>query len=170
MNAIVEFWQARSARERLLLGILAAVLAVALWFFTLVDPLMQRADHFEQKLVSEQALLQRVEALRGRRATLPPTRSRSDTSLLLSANRTLQEAGLSAYLEEGNADGERRVQLRLKDAPFPEISAWLLTMAVQEGVRTISADIEPAESPGLVQITLVLERTGAHLPTHATGT
>ena len=159
MTAIVEFWQARSARERLLLGALAAVLAGALWFYVLVGPLMRAAEGFERKLASEQALLQRADALRGRMATLPSPRPRSDTSLLLLTNRALQEAGLSDYLEEGNADGERRVRLRLNNAPFPEISAWLAGMAVQEGVHTVSADIEPAGSPGLVQINLVLERT-----------
>jgi len=158
MTAIVEFWQARSGRERLLSGALAAVICVALWFYALVDPLMRRAEHLEGKLASEQAILQRVDALRERMATLPPRRRRADTSLLLAVNRALQEAGLSAYLKEGNADGERRVRLRLEGAPFPEISAWLSAMAAREGARAVSADIEPAGPPGLVQIALVLER------------
>ncbi len=158
MTAIADFWQARTGRERVLLGALAWILAGALWFFALVTPLMQRAERFEVKLAAEQALLERVEALSGRVATLPPPRPRSDRSLLLVANRALQEAGLSAYLEESNADGERRVRLRLKDAPFPQVSAWLAGMAAQQGVRTASADIEPAGPPGRVQMSLVLER------------
>jgi len=158
MNAIVEFWQSRSAREQMALGVLATVLAAALWFYALADPLARRAERFEQKLASEQGLLQQADALRERIATLPPPRPRSDASLLLLANRALQEAGLSAYLEEGSADGERRMRLLLKDAPFPEVSAWLAEMAVREGVQTASADIEPAAAPGLVRIDLVLER------------
>lgn len=158
MTAIPEFWKARTARERIFLGILAAVLAGALWHYALVDPLMRRAERFERKLAAEQVLLQRLDALRGRVSTLPPPRPRSDSSLLLAANRALQEAGLGAYLKEGSADGERRVRLLLADAPFPQVSAWLAGMAVQEGVRTVSADIEPAGSPGLARIILVLER------------
>ena len=157
MTAIADFWQARSARERMLLATLAAVLAASLWFFALVDPLMRRAELFEQQAVAEQALLQRVDALRARAATLPPPRPRSDSSLLLAANRALQEAGLAAYLEESNAEGERRVRLRLANAPFPQVSAWLAAMAVQQGVRTANAEIEPSGPPGLAQVTLALE-------------
>ncbi len=158
MNAIVEFWQSRSAREQVMLGALAAVLAAVLWFYLLADPLMRRAERFEQGLAAEQALLQRADALRARMATLPAPRPRSDASLLLLANRALREAGLIPYLEEASADGERRVRLLLKDAPFPGIGAWLAEMAAREGVHTVSADIEPAGPPGLVRITLVLER------------
>ena len=151
-------WAARAPRERLLLSILAAAFAAALWFFFVVDPLARRADSFEDKLASEQALLQRVDALRARMVTLPPTQPRPDTSLLLAANRALQAAGLSEYLEESNADGERRVRLRLKDAPFPQVSAWLAEMATREGAHTINAVIAPTGTPGLTQVNLVLER------------
>lgn len=160
MNAVVEFWKTRSERERVLLGAFAGILAAALWFYALADPLMRRAERFEQGLATEQDLLQTADALRARMATLPAPRPRTDTSLLLSANRALQEAGLSAYLEEGSADGEHRVRLLLKNAPLPDIGAWLAGMAVREGARTVSADIEPAGSPGLVRISLVLERAG----------
>ncbi|WP_446830075.1 type II secretion system protein GspM [Candidatus Foliamicus sp.] len=162
MTAPAEFlrshWAARAPRERVLLGVLAAALAGALWFFLLVDPLARRAENFEDMLAAEQVLLQRVDALRARVVTLPATRTRSDTSLLLAANRALQAAGLSEYLEESNADGERRVRLRLKDAPFPQVSAWLTEMATREGAHTINAVIAPTGTPGLTQVNLVLER------------
>ena len=69
------------------------------------------------------------------------------------------DAGLGAYLEEGSADGESRVRLRLLDAPFPQVSAWLAGLAVQEGIRTVSADIERGAAPGITQVSLVLERS-----------
>ena len=158
MNAIAEFWQARTSRERLLLALLGVALAAAVWFLALVDPLARRADSFEQKLAAEQILLQTVDVTGARLRVLPPQRPRSDSSLLLSVSRGLQEAGLSSYLEESNADGERRVRLSFRDAPFPAVGGWLADLAMRENVHTVSADIERGASTGRTQITLVLER------------
>ena len=158
MNRIAEFWQGRSARERALLVSLAVPALGAVWFLAAVGPLLDWAAFHKQERDSELALLERMNRISSRMDSLPPPRPRSDTSLLLLANGSLREAGLAGYLEEGNADGERRVRLRLRAAPFARVSAWLARLAVQEGIHTVSADIEPAAASGLAQVNVVLER------------
>ena len=158
MGAIANFRQSRSASERALLLGLAVLVLGAVWFFAAVGPLLDRAEFYKQQRDLELAMLERVNRISSRMDSLPPPRPRSDTSLLLLANGSLREAGLAGFLEEGNADGERRVRLRLSDAPFSEVSAWLAGLAVQEGIHTVSADIEPAGSTGLAQVYVVLER------------
>ena len=158
MDAIANFWQGRSASERALLVTLTVLALGAVWFFAAVGPLLDRAEFYKQKRDSEHARLERVNHISSRMDSLPAPRLRSDTSLLLLANGSLREAGLDRYLEEGNADGESRVRLRLSDAPFAQVSVWLARLAVQEGIHTVSADIEPAAATGLAQVNVVLER------------
>ena len=158
MTAIAEFWRGRSAREQALLAALAVMALGAIWYFAAVGPLLDRAEAGEQRRVAEAALLARLERLGGRVPALPAPRARSDASLLLLVNRSIRDAGLGAFFEEGAADGETRVRLRLLNAPFPQVSAWLAGLAVQEGIRTVSADIERGAAPGITQVSLVLER------------
>ena len=158
MDAIANFWQGRSASERALLVTLTVLALGAVWFFAAVGPLLDRAEFYKQKRDSEHARLERVNRISSRMDSLPAPRLRSDTSLLLLTNGSLREAGLDRYLEEGNADGESRVSLRLSDAPFAQVSAWLARLAVQEGIHAVSADIEPAAATGLAQVNVVLER------------
>lgn len=159
MTAIAEFWRERSAREQVLLAALAVMVAAAVWYFAAIGPLLERAETNKQRREAETALLERLERVGSRMAALPAPRPRSDASLLLLLNRTVREAGLGSFLEEASADGEARVRLRLLDAPFPQISAWLAGLAVQEGIRTVSADIERGSAPGVTQVSLVLERS-----------
>ena len=159
MTAIAEFWRGRSDRERALLAALAVMALGAIWYFAAVVPLLDRAEIYEQRRVAETALLERLDRVGSRMAVLPAPRARSDASLLLLVNRSIRDAGLGGFLEEGAADGETRVRLRLLDAPFPQVSAWLAGLAVQEGIRTVNADIERGSAPGVTQVSLVLERS-----------
>ena len=159
MRAIAEFWSARSTREQVLLGVLGALVLMAVWYFVPVSLLLDLAEENRQDLDEETVRLERVERVGRRMSSLPAPRPRSNASMLLLANRSLRDAGLDGFLEEGAADGERRVRLRLRDAPFPRVSAWLAALAVQEGIRTVSADIERGPSTGITQISLVLERS-----------
>ena len=159
MTAIAEFWRGRSAREQALLAALAVMALGAIWYFAAIGPLLERAETYEQRRAEETALLERLDRVASRMAALPAPRARSDASLLLLVNRSIRDAGLGGFLEEGAADGETRVRLRLLDAPFPQVSAWLAGLAVQEGIRTVSADIERGSAPGVTQVSLVLERS-----------
>ena len=159
MVAIAELWRARSAREQVLLAALAVMALAAIWYFAAVGPLLDRAESYKQRRAAETALLERLDRVGSRLAALPAPRPRSDASLLLLVNRSVRDTGLSGFLEEGAADGESRVRLRLRDAPFPQVSAWLAGLAVQEGIRTVSADIERGSAPGITQVSLVLERS-----------
>ena len=158
MTAIAEFWRGRPAREQAMLAALAVLALAAIWYFAAVGPLLDRAETSKQMLAAENALLERLDRVGSRMAALPAPRARSDASLLLLVNGSVRDAGLGGFLEEGAADGETRVRLRLRDAPFPEVSAWLAGLAVQEGIRTVSADIERGSAPGVTQVSLVLER------------
>ena len=158
MAAIAEFWRERSAREQALLAALSVLALGAIWYFAAVGPLLDRAETSRQMLAAENALLERLDRVGSRMAALPAPRARSDASLLLLVNRSVRDGGLGGFLEEGAADGETRIRLRLRDAPFPEVSAWLAGLAVQEGIRTVSADIERGSAPGVTQVSLVLER------------
>ena len=158
MTAIAEFWRGKPAREQAMLAALAVLALAAIWYFAAVGPLLDRAETSKQMLAAEIALLERLDRVGSRMAALPAPRARSDASLLLLVNRSVREAGLGGFLEEGAADGETRVRLRLRDAPFPEVSAWLAGLAVQEGIRTVSADIERGTAPGVTEVSLVLEQ------------
>jgi len=158
MTAIAEFWRARSAREQALLAALAVMALAAIWYFAAVGPLLDRAETNKQRRDAETELLEQLDRVGSRIAALPSPRPRSDASLLLLVNRSIRDTGLGGFLEEGAADGETRVRLRLLDAPFPQVSAWLAGLAVQEGIRTVSADIERGSAPGVTHVSLVLER------------
>lgn len=159
MSVIAEFWRGRSSREQVMLAALVVMALAAVWYFAAVGPLLDRAEVNKQRRETETALLERLDRVGSRVQVLPAPRARSDASLLLLLNRSVREAGLGSFLEEASADGETRVRLRLLDAPFPQISAWLAGLAVQEGIRTVSADIERGSAPGVTHVSLVLERS-----------
>ena len=68
-----------------------------------------------------------------------------------------RESGLGKSLSSSQPTGDKGLRIRLDNAPFDALVAWLARLSQQHGVRVESAEIESAGEAGLVNAGLVLK-------------
>lgn len=114
-------WQRLAPRERRVLRVAALVLPPLLLWFALVDPALQRIDHWQAELPRLRAQAQTLETVlaeAGVGQALPP--GEADARL----RETLGRAGLTEHVRLGGEPG--RWQVQLDGAPAPVLMEWLL--------------------------------------------
>lgn len=83
----------------------------------------------------------------------------SDEPLALLVDRTAREAGLDGAIAGTEPAGPTTVRVRMTAASFDALVAWLGALQSQYRVDLRSASIERTEAPGLVNASLMLDRT-----------
>jgi general secretion pathway protein M len=145
-------------RERRLVYVAAALLAIALLYFLVVMPLKgmnaKHAARVERKS-GDLAWMQQV-APQVMAAAAGGGGARTGESLVVLVDRTGREAGLGNALRDQSPSGERGLRLRLEAAPFDVLVTWLAVLQQQHGVSVEAATIDAAGAPGLVNASLTL--------------
>jgi general secretion pathway protein M len=145
-------------RERRLVYLAAALLAVALLYFLVVVPLQgmtaRRAARVE-RMSEDLAWMQQV-APQVRAAAAQGGGSGSGESLVVLVDRTGREAGLGNALRDQSPNGEHGLRLRLEAAPFDVLITWLAGLQQRHGVTVEAATIDAAPASGLVNASLTL--------------
>lgn len=138
------FWAARSRRERLLLGLAAAVLLLAALVQLGIRPAWQRLQSAPQEQARLDAQWQQMQALQAQSAALrrQPRRAFDEAAL----RRSLAPLGDTAALEL--APG--RAQLRLQGARPDALAAWLVQARAQAGVGVAQAQLQREQQGGQV--------------------
>ena len=151
-----------STRERNLVTVAGALLAVAFVYLVLVLPLQslteRKAKSVQQK-AADLAWMQSVTPQVMQRYALGG--GGSGESLVVLVDRTAREAGLGSTLGGQSPDGEQGLRLRLEGAPFDQVVTWLAQLQEQHGVTIAAANIDAAAAPGLVNASLTLSATAA---------
>ncbi|MEO8224761.1 MAG: type II secretion system protein GspM, partial [Gammaproteobacteria bacterium] len=75
-------------------------------------------------------------------------------------DRSTRERGLGGNLKRNQPEGANGVRLRLENAPFDDLTTWLVEVQGTHGLATTSASFDPTGEPGRVNSNLVLERVG----------
>lgn len=159
---MIERWRQLQARERKLIGIALAVIAlVAVW--TLVwEPLADARRATTAQLAEQRALLDwldrvapEVRRLRGERA---PDRTLAGQSTLAVIDRGARAAGLAGALKRIEPGTENEVRVVFERAAFPDLMRWLATLVADRplAVTRLTAD---RTGPGRVDSVVVLRRT-----------
>lgn len=151
----MQAWFARLARrEQLSLLVLAVCLVLYLLWVLLWSPLLAMRDRMQAQNTAAAAALVRVDALV---AELQQARASSATSgqrsnLAAVINQSTARFGLSINrLQPGNRGD---MQVRMEDARFSDLVAWLHHLELAEGLVLGEVAITQAGSAGVVNATI----------------
>lgn len=152
-----EFWEARTAREKMLLTWGGAVLAVAIGYSVLWQPAADGRAHLRESLPAMQRQLAQMtaqadeaRALAGAAASVSP------------GGQALKDALTASLSEHGMANAQVQLigttaQVQMKNASFPAWSAWLDDARKQYKVQVVEAHITALKADGQVDLTASLQ-------------
>ena len=143
----------RTPRERLLLGAMAAVAALALVYLGIWQPLQNARNGYEAAIARQDALKARIAALGSDAAPAPVISDPRPPAVIVS------EAAASATLAIRRLEpAEDRVRVVLEDADFGAVLVWLDALDRDTGLKVAEIDITRRPEPGTVSTTLMLRR------------
>ncbi|MGK7294671.1 MAG: type II secretion system protein GspM [Candidatus Wenzhouxiangella sp. M2_3B_020] len=158
----MERWRQLQARERLLVGVAAIVIAAVLVWTLAWEPLAEARSDLRRQVAAERALLDWLDRLepevRRLRARAGPARSMEGRSMLALIDDSARAAGLAGALRRIEPGGTGEVRVDLSAAAFPDLMQWLVELSAGRPVvvERFSAD---RVGPGRVDSVVVLRRT-----------
>lgn len=154
-----KIWESRSPRDRVLIAILAAVVAVVLYLW-----LIQSAQRARTQLDASLSVL-RAQAIRldldateleRMRAMPVPPAAQTDLRTLIQARA--DAAGLTRALVRIDAPDANQAQVVFGAVAFAEWLAWVAGLQA-ERIRLDSGRIEALSTPGMVGVTATFTRS-----------
>lgn len=157
-----EWWQARDARERRVLGIGGAASAVLLGWAFIWHPLSASRISLRERVEAQRADLA---AMRGGAARVGELRNqgvrakaeRQGKSLLALADASARGQQLGNALKRVEPLGPKSVRVSLEGASFDRIADWLDGLARDFGVTATEFSADRIEGVGLVNARVTLE-------------
>ena len=143
-------------REQLSLLIMGLAVALYLAFVIFIAPLSQARDRMVVQNRGVAESLQRVEVLVSQISHLRETGTGSSTNRNLTSlvNRSTSSYQLQVNRLQPNSRGE--LQVRLENAVFDDLIAWLYQVEYKEGLRVLETSITQAGTVGRVNATVRL--------------
>ncbi len=152
---------ALNLRERILVGIAAAVLALSLIFLVVVEPLQNSVKRLRSDVAEMQGI---VAELADARSLVLSSRSGigviqgQGRSLLSIVDQSGKESGLASAITRMQPEGDATVRVWLEQADFAALVRWLDKLESNYGVSVTEAAIDRESQPGLVRARLGLVR------------
>jgi len=151
---MMAFWQRFSARDQISLLLLAGVLVIYLAYMLVWSPLATLRDEMARRNVATAESLQRVDAMVSeimdlRDSGASNNNRRNLTSLI---NQSTSRLGLPVSRLQPNSRGE--IQVRMEDAPFDDLLAFLHELEYREGLLVLEASVAQAGGAGRVNATV----------------
>jgi general secretion pathway protein M len=156
------WWQARDARERRVLGIGGAVSVLLLGWGLVWQPLSASRANLRERVAAQSADLAvmragaaRVGELRGQGARAKA--ERMGKSLLALADASARDRQLGNALKRVEPLGPKSVRVSLEGASFDSVAEWLDGLARDFGVTATEFSADRIEGIGLVNARVTLE-------------
>ncbi len=151
-----QWFMGLTQREQLSLLIMGLAVALYLAFVIFIAPLSQARDRMVVQNRGVAESLQRVEVLVSQILHLRETGNGSSTNLNLTSlvNRSTSSYQLQVNRLQPNSRGE--LQVRLENAVFDDLIAWLYQVEYKEGLRVLETSITQAGTVGRVNATVRL--------------
>jgi general secretion pathway protein M len=152
-----EWFTALSERERRFVTF-GAIGAAVLMLIGVVLPLYGGVAKAAQRVERKQADLAWMQSVAPQVASAPAAAvaPASQQSLIVVIDSSAREAGLGNALTSSEPSGNGGLRVRLEQAPFDVVVAWVARLSEQHAVRVESATIDRAGAPGVVNAGLVL--------------
>jgi general secretion pathway protein M len=165
LNSQLQNWlRGMTPRERLMVGVTAVFVIIALVWLLLLNPLYTSKAKLETRVAEKSTLLVELQRRASQRNSTSVSGAQVqglDQSIVVVIDRTTRLRGLSDYLKRNQPDGNNTVRLRFENAPFDDLVTWLSEVKTGYGLTTTSASIDLAGAPGRINCSLVLDRNGA---------
>ncbi|QKK01834.1 MAG: type II secretion system protein M [Pseudomonadota bacterium] len=153
---MMDWWQQREPRQRLLLMLAAGIALCAITYVWLWEPLAEARQSQRARVAEQQALINWLDAvapvaerLRAGRAGAPRS---SDRSLLGLTDETARAAGLAGAMARIEPAGEDRVRVWLEGAEFVAVMSWLEAFSRAHPVRVARLQVDRGQQAGRVDV------------------
>lgn len=163
MQSLKVWFGGLKPRERVII-LAGAILIVltALYLFALA-PFYAAVAAREASVTQKKADVAWMRSVAGEMQVLganqPMVATPTDESLVVLVDRTAREAGLSSSLTGQTPSGETGIRVRLESAAFDMAMMWLANLELSHNVAIESATFDRTQTPGLVNVNLVLNRS-----------
>ena len=157
MDRLLAFWNERAPREKTVLALLGAIVAVALLFLVLVEPAVTGIQRLERSLPQARSQAAQLDALLGEVKTLkarPQAATVSPGEARGAIDKSIAAAGLKAARIVPLSDGD--LQITMANVPYAAWSLWLAGIERELGARAISVNANSNGTPGQVDVELAL--------------
>jgi len=149
-----------SERERLLLLFGGLLLFIVLVYGLAWRPFDARFERLQQQVQEQQSLRIWMQAsaltVKQLRSTTGSRSGSSQRSLLSVVDQTIRQSGLSQALKRVEPDGADKVKVRLEQAGFDAMVAWLENLQNRNGVMVQAVTVDRHDSVGVVNVRLTL--------------
>ena len=153
-----KIWESRSPRDRVLIAILAAVVAAVLYLW-----LVQSAQRARTQLgtslsdLRSQAIRLDLDATELERVRAMPVPPAAQTNLRTMIQARADAAGLARALVRIDAPDANQVQVVFGAVPFADWLPWVASLQA-ERIRLDTSRIEALSTPGMVGVTATFTR------------
>ncbi|MBF0134333.1 MAG: type II secretion system protein M [Magnetococcales bacterium] len=166
LSGLKDIWRDLGGRERRIVAIGLPVLVVAIFYFMIWSPFMERLDNARKRVAASSDTLHwmqsqavEIKAMQaGLGASVPSSLSLSG-SFLSFMEESARQGGLGGVLKSVEPSGNDQVLMKFEKAPFQTLATWLIDLHTQ-GVEPVSVSLEREPEPGMVRARLVLGRRG----------
>ena len=159
---INDYLQQRTPRERLLLMVMAGLLAVLLLYSLIIEPFMQSREELKDLVSRNRDTYNSIRnaaaearILRGGGATGTNIPRRGAQGLVGQIEQSARQKGLADTLKRIQPTGKSDIGIWFEKSRFETLLAWLAEMEHQHGLQVKSLEIERTES-GIVNARVVL--------------
>ena len=159
---IRDWFDGLAPRERLLVGLAGAVLAIAVIVMAGIRPLTVNLKTAAEQVADKRAVLADIEHVAARfgpqAGALAATAQPTGESLVVLVDRTTRSRGLGPYLKRNEPDGNDSIRLRFENVPFDDLIGWLADLQTTQSISVVSANADPGQDAGRVSANLQLSR------------
>jgi general secretion pathway protein M len=153
-----KLWESRSPRDRVLIAILAAVVAAALYLWLVQSAQRARAQlDASVSVLRAQAIRLDLDATELARVRAMPVSPAAQTELRTLIQARAGAAGLARALDRIDAPDANQVQVVFGAVAFADWLAWVASLQA-EHIRLDSGRIEALSTPGMVGVTATFTR------------
>ena len=148
--ALIRFdawWAGRSSRERLMLGVLAALLAGVILVYGVIQPLQAARASALQDIRTYETLTARIRAAGTLSSSQPQRRQGSPNDVILGSAPGFGFTPIVAPLPGG-------ARATIADASYDSVLAWLADLSATSSLRITRVDIQKTATPGRVSATV----------------
>lgn len=147
-------------RERLLVVVGAAVLAVLVLYLAIWEPLLKAHQRRSEALADARALAQRIETAAALAASRRGAGGDRNANLLAVIDQSSRQPtlGKAPSRLQPDGSGDKSVKVWFEDVPFDNLLRWLGELQTRYEISVASAEISRGSAPGTVGAQLTLSR------------
>jgi general secretion pathway protein M len=164
MKQVNLWFQSLKPRERIVFMAGAAFVVLVAVYTLALAPFYRSIDAAEERVARKQGDLAYMSSIVGEVQMLNASQPSnvpvaSDESLVVLIDRAARECGLSEALTGQTPNGDQGIRVRLEAAAFDSVVACMANLERGHGVRIETAQFDRTAKPGLVNASLVFNRT-----------